>query len=1356
MIKSLASIFFLSLCTLLILSFSNPKQSLESKDKSLAFHWIENNGQFQQDIAFLNKLNSSTVSLSREAVISYSLPTEAGRQVLSEKAVKANGTVKIAGQNRSELKINFINGTSKNQMINTASFQNIEMKNLWPGINVYLNSGQNTVEKILKVSPYSDPEIIRFEMEGMGDLCINETGALQVDMEDGNFYFSSPVAWQVINGKEIQVPVAFSIESANNSYSFEIGNYDPAHILFIDPLLSSSFLGGSNRDLGHQIKLGHNDLVYVAGMTESFDFPTTPGSYDQAYNDTTDIFVAVFDKDLNSLESCTFIGGGGADQLNDMVLDKDDNIYLSGRTQSHDFPVTAGAYDTDYNNPGSLVFGDMFVTALNSKADQLLYSTFIGSEEDEFAKTLDFDKSGNLILSGYTWGKFPAIGPQIEDETTGFIFFKMDPQLSTLLATNSIAANDMIWPWELCVDSSQNVYITGHTRATDFLTTPGAFSDTIFGKSDAFIIRIKNDLSEVLASTYFGGIDEEYSFSVITDSINNAYIAGDTKSFDFPFESNAYDTILHSADLIVSDAFIAILDSTLGKIHASSLLGGDGSETAYDLALDTSYSVLVCGYTSSDDFPVYCNSAFENYNGYHDAFVSRFSPRLEDLMASTFVGGSNIDHAYNLEVDSSNQVYVTGYTRSDDFPSFTLIDSTYNGGYGDAFVLKLNKDMDKELPCCTELLYPLPGSIDIELDIAIEWAVARGASGYFLNVGTTPEADDIIHHLDVGNTLNYDLPVLDCGDTIYVHIVPYNGNGVNKNCESFSFNTILPFYSSEDVLVCGNNNYSWFGMDLDSSGIYQMVFTDINGCDSSYQLNLAIEEEYYEFEQAQICSNDVYYWQGQYLDEAGTYFNNLLTETGCDSIFELELEVLPSYENSTTVSICQGDTLDWEGYELTLPGLYTQELHTVDLCDSVINLILVVEPSYYLTESYSICEGEALNWQGQDYSQSGVYQQTYHTMNGCDSIMELNLDVLPVYDQVIYESICAGDTLIWEDIAYTEAGVYTQYLSSINNCDSTVHLDLTIDAEYSFNESLYFCNGDTISWEGMTLDSAGDYAIHYQSLEGCDSSYYLELILAEDYLFSDTINICIGEMYEWQGMQLDSAGLYTADYQSIYGCDSSYVLELMHYDNYSFIDTVSICGGAVYDWQGMQLDSAGLYTASYNSVDGCDSTYVLQLDIVEPNSNITQSGDTLFAVDNAAYSYQWLRCPNMEVIVGEDDYTYIADSSGMYAVAIQVDGCVDTSACYELIHTGTESPIDQFTFTIYPNPVKADQVSLKIDGALPPYNIEIISINGKQLYAGVSNESNTTLDIRALESGLYIIRMRGKQGEKIKKLIVSR
>jgi len=406
-----------------------------------------------------------------------------------------------------------------------------------------------------------------------------------------------------------------------------------------------------------------------------------------------DVFISKLDSNLGNLEASTFIVGEGDDIGHSIALDGAGDVYVTGETSSTDYPVTT--FDTyDYDHNGGT---DVFVSKLNSSLSSLLASTFVGGGDWDVGYSLALDGS-NVYVTGYTSSSdypittFPNLAYDPIHNGAGDVFVsKLNSSLSSLSASTFMGGGNWDYGNSIAIDGSGDVYVTGTTASSDYpiTTFPNlAYDLSHNGTYDVFISKLNSSLSSLSASTFMGGGDFEGGNSIALDGSGDVYVTGATASSDYPittFPNLAYD-LSHNGSY---DVFISKLNNTLSSLSASTFMGGGNWDYGNSIAIDGSGNVYVTGDTYSSDYPTTDGAYDESHNGNGDVFVSKLDSALSSLLKSTFIGGGDWDYGNSIAIDGSGDVYVTGDTSSTDYPTTPgAYDESYNGGWNDVFVSK--------------------------------------------------------------------------------------------------------------------------------------------------------------------------------------------------------------------------------------------------------------------------------------------------------------------------------------------------------------------------------------------------------------------------------------------------------------------------------------------------------------------------------------------------------------------------------------------------------------------------------------------------------------------------------------------
>ncbi|MFX0056029.1 MAG: SBBP repeat-containing protein [Candidatus Hermodarchaeota archaeon] len=388
----------------------------------------------------------------------------------------------------------------------------------------------------------------------------------------------------------------------------------------------------------------------------------------------SDLNITLFIEDV--LAYSTFIGGSDEDRAYHLALDDAGNVYVGGTTFSSDFPA-AGGYDDSWNGGNS----DCFVVKLDSNGS-IVYSTFIGGNDDDLIGGIGVDSSGCVYIAGSTASaNFPTVNAfdGTLEQMDGFVC-KLnaagdDLEYSTFLGGSLV---DMVQ--DLTVSSDGVVCVVGSTESTDFPVL-NAIDSTQNGLDDCFVTKLRSTGS-IVYSTFVGGSDWDHAYGVDMDALGKAYVCGATQSEDFPTVS-AYD-YTYSDDWDVIAFKISSDGSTL---EYSTYLGGSSLEGAFSIAADTEGYAWIVGETISYDYPT--RNPYQYRMGGYDGFVTKLNPTGDYLNFSTYIGGWDYDQARDVAVNSRGEAFVIGGTPSTNFPVLNAYDDTFNGVY-DVFVTKFN------------------------------------------------------------------------------------------------------------------------------------------------------------------------------------------------------------------------------------------------------------------------------------------------------------------------------------------------------------------------------------------------------------------------------------------------------------------------------------------------------------------------------------------------------------------------------------------------------------------------------------------------------------------------------------------
>lgn len=518
--------------------------------------------------------------------------------------------------------------------------------------------------------------------------------------------------------------------------------------------------------------------------------------------------------------------------------------------------------------------------------------------------------------------------------------------------------------------------------------------------------------------------------------------------------------------------------------------------------------------------------------------------------------------------------------------------------------------------------------------------------------------------------------------------------------------TVNPEYETPlEESICQGESYLFGTERLTTGGTYKDTRQTINGCDSVIVLDLTVNPTFEIPRTASICEGNTYEFGGEQLTEANTYYDSLQTINGCDSVLVLTLTVYPTYETPIEASICDGDNYNFGGELRTVAGTYKDTLQSASTCDSVVVLTLNINPVYETPIDSAICDGESVNFAGEILSATGIYKDTVASINGCDSVIVLTLTVNPVYNETATASICEGDNYMFGGIERTISGDYTHIFTSINGCDSTVILTLNVSRTIEETINKAICDGDVYAFGGFNLATTGEYKDTLNSTSGCDSIAILNLTVNPVFETVLEASICEGDDYTFAGKMRTIEGTYKDTLQSVYNCDSVIVLNLTVLPVFEVPLNINICEGENYLLGAKTLMASGIYKDTLQTANSCDSVIILNLAVHSVYNKSTT--DTI--------------CDGDTYLFGDQTLT----SSGIYAHTFETAHGCDSAVTLTL----TVNPV--YNEVVAASICKGDSYIFDIDTLYIQgnYDYRYLTVNGCDSVITLALTVNPTFDI---------------------------
>ena len=454
------------------------------------------------------------------------------KSILRMSLVGALTPESVRGSQALSTRVNYLRGSDPSRWQKAVpTFARVEYAKVYPGIDLVYYGNQQRLEYDFKVRAGADPSQLTLGFDGAERIEVDDSGDLVLATRAGEVVLHAPVVYQEIDGERRPVDGAWALRDEGRA-GFTLGHYDVAQPLIIDPVLEfSTYLGGSGSEdaldnMG--VALDASGNIYIAGTTDSADFPTTGDIQDQ-FVAITDAFVVKLDPSGSQTLYATYLGGDGLDSGQAVAVDEDGNAYVGGFISSTDFPTLAPLQGTSGGD------FDGFVAKLDPTGSSLVYSTYIGGSGRDFVLGIDVDDVGQVYMTGDVESvDFPTLNPLqpvwggVWDAWAAKLTASGDVLAYSTYLGGSFADSGL----DIKVDANGFVYVAGFTISSDF-PTANAFQDVSAGDVEAYVLKLTPDGSAFVYSTFLGGDNTDRALGIDVDNFGNAYVVGDSHDETF-------------------------------------------------------------------------------------------------------------------------------------------------------------------------------------------------------------------------------------------------------------------------------------------------------------------------------------------------------------------------------------------------------------------------------------------------------------------------------------------------------------------------------------------------------------------------------------------------------------------------------------------------------------------------------------------------------------------------------------------------------------------------------------------------------------------------------------------------------
>lgn len=1143
---------------------------------------------------------------------------------------------------------------------------------------------------------------------------------------------------------------------------------DDVFILKLDNLgnfrWAKSF-GGTNNDFSNYLLINSNSEIYTVGnFRDSIDMDPNIGVVNFSSSGNTDIFISKLDTAGNFIWAQSY-GGVGDDNCSSIAKDSQGNIYATGGfSNTVNFNPVSGP-----SNLSSSGGKDIFVLKI-SPTGNYMWAKKMGGAQDDFGTSIEVDPIGHPLIYGYFQGTSdfnPAAAVNnIVAVGNKDIFFCKLTYLGNFKWVKQIGGLEEDLPTEMKIYSNR-VYSTGRFKGmSDFNPVANLESYMIAGDTAQFLScidtagapfygPIQSGNTSGSPTTYSSGLDTQGSYATITtDSMSNVFCVAQFTGVIDTDPGPGVNTLISYEN--VYSAYCCKFDQAGNFIWANQLR--------------SRFTVTIVGITTDRLGNVYITG---NYSGLLDCEPGPGTYYLTDLDSSSsnnafiikYDNNGNLIWAKKIEgtvlqgtavgsaikTDESNNLYVSGlFTETIDFdPGIGIINMTSLLGSSDIFVLMLDSIGN------------------------FVWAKQIGGVGGDLLLGM--ELDNNANIFGIGMFYAesdfdpgpgvFNLPCIGNSD-MFLFKLDSEGNFIAAksigNAGEYTKGLGLDINNSGDVLITGyargvidldpgpgilnygtNNENLLFISKFDS--LLNLTWTKVIcqiGYGDAYPNNLACDEE------GGIYISGNFSFTVDFNPDAAV-FN--LTHTSGPGIFDGFLLKLDNNGNFVWVSKFGG--ISTQCYHATATRNKDIYVDAVLRCSTFVEsgtgnyTINAKGRADYAIAKYRSCFNTSATlsvqtcnsyfFNGSQINNSGVYYDTIANTAGCDSIITLNLTIIPNYYYTESYGLCNGQTFNWHGQIIISTGIYYDTLQTMAGCDSI--FTLIVDTSYYLAETMNICSGSIFNWHGSSLSATGIYYDSLLTVTGCDSIFTLNLSVNPSFQLLEIYSLCTNQSIFWHGQWINTIGTFYDNLQGANGCDSTFTLIVNNPS--SLIENANICPGQQYLWRGNYYSSSGLYSDSLLSVNGCDSIFQLNLTVSSIDNSVTVLSPLITANLSSGVLYQWLNCNNMFLpIIGENQQSFIATVNGDYAVEITQGVCKDTSSCINITIVGLESTPNS-EFVIYPTPV-SDELSIVAKGIENENCFELLNSIGELISKG-SFKGKTIINMSNLANGVYLIRIYG-------------
>lgn len=503
-----------------------------------------------------------------------------------------------------------------------------------------------------------------------------------------------------------------------------------------------------------------------------------------------------------------------------------------------------------------------------------------------------------------------------------------------------------------------------------------------------------------------------------------------------------------------------------------------------------------------------------------------------------------------------------------------------------------------------------------------------------------------------------------------------NANG----CDSL-VNIQLDFFTPENefetVELCEGDCYQNGGTTLCQAGIYPINIQDDNGCEAILEVEIISYPQKTTNLNFNLCESEFMEINGTIYDNSNPTGTEILqTAQGCDSLVIVEINSIPSEYLILAETVCEGECIELNGETFCTPGVYFQTIQGTNGCEATVEFSLSNHQANASDFEADLCQGEFIEINGTIYDENNsVGTEIFQDINGCDSLVDIQINTIPTEYQVLNEVICEGGCYDLNGETFCDEGVYYQSYVGSFGCEGFIELNLSKHPQQTSNLNFELCENELVEVNGTIYDINNPSGIEvFSDINGCDSLVFVQVNTLPNEVISSNAELCEGNCIDFFGQLICDPGFYTFTEIASNGCETIHELSVESLPSFSSTISESLCDGDQIIVNGTIYDVSNSFGQEiFTAQNGCDSIVTVDLNFVSISIDIIPPStinciDTVVEIIGDVESSEpvasslWLTS-NGNILSNPNSLSIQVDEAGLYFFeVVTMSGCIESKA----------------------------------------------------------------------------------------------